>query len=426
MTPTRETLRAFWVLWIAQAGSLLGSMAVQFALIWWLTATTGSAAVLATATLVGLAPQILLGPVIGALVDRWSRKAVMLVADLAVGLVSLFLAFLFWRDSPGVPIVLALLGVRGLGEAFHGPAFQASMSLMVPERMLVRIQGLNQMIQGGGLIVAAPIGAVLYATLPMEGVMLADFVTAAPALLVLARTAIPRPPGAGTAVARATSLGREIIAGLRWVATRRGHAVLLGIAVLVNALLVPAFSLLPLLVTEGGGDARLLAALNSSLGIGMLVGGVLLGATAGFKRRIDTMLAGMTALGSATLALGVLPALPPWPPLLAILMVGAMASVTNAPVQAILQATVPPELQGRVFTLFGTLAAAATPLGLVAAAPVAEVLGVRAWYVTGGLVAVVAAAVARFVPALLAIEDGPGPAGSTLRRPVSASSTAAT
>ena len=94
--------------------------------------------------------------------------------------------------------------------------------------------------------------------------------------------------------------------------------------------------------------------------------------------------------------------------LLAILAVGAMASVTNAPVQAILQATVPPELQGRVFTLFATFATAATPLGLVAAAPVAEVLGVRAWYVAGGVVAVGAAAVARFLPPLLAIEDGPG------------------
>ena len=410
MTPTPQTLRAFWSLWIAQAGSLLGSTAVQFALIWWLTATTGSAAVLATATLVGLTPRIVLGPLIGALVDRWSRKTVMLTADLAVGIVSLLLAFLFWRGSPGVPIVLALLAVRGVGEAFHGPAFQASMSLMVPESMLVRIQGLNQMIQGSGLIVAAPVGAILYGTLPMAGVMLADLATALPALLVLVGTAIPRHPGAGAGGARGSSLWREIVEGLRWVAARRGHAVLLGLAVLVNALIVPAFSLLPLLVSEGGGQAGHVAGLYSSLGIGMLAGGLLLGVTAGFTRRIHTTLVGMAALGIATLALGVLPALPPWPSLLAILTVGAMASVTNAPVQAILQATVPPELQGRVLTLFVTLATAATPLGLVAAAPVAEVLGVRAWYLAGGVAAAGAAAVARFVPALLAIEEArPGP-----------------
>jgi DHA3 family macrolide efflux protein-like MFS transporter len=424
MAPTPRTLRAFWILWIAQAGSLLGSIAVQFALIWWLTAATASATVLATATLVGLAPRIVLGPVIGALVDRWNRKAVMLTADLAVGMASLLLAFLFWRGSAGVPIVLALLAVRGLGDAFHSPAFQASMSLMVPEGMLVRIQGLNQMIQGSGLIVAAPIGALLYGILPMAGVMLADVATALPALLVLVGTAIPRQAGASAGGARGVSLWGEIVEGLRWVADRRGHAVLLGIAVLVNALLVPAFSLLPLLVAEGGGLAGHLAALNSSLGIGMLAGGLFLGVTAGFRRRIHTTLAGMVGVGIATLALGLLPAVPPWPSLLAIFSVGAMASVTNAPVQAILQATVPPELQGRVFTLFTTLATLATPVGLVAAAPVAEVLGTQAWYVAGGVVAAVAAAIGWFVPALLGIEERPAPAAArSTTTPSSASPT---
>ena len=75
------TLRPFFVLWSAQTLSLVGSGAVQFALIWWLTAQTGSAAVLATATLLGLLPQVVLGPVIGALIDRWNRKQVMLFAD---------------------------------------------------------------------------------------------------------------------------------------------------------------------------------------------------------------------------------------------------------------------------------------------------------------------------------------------------------
>jgi DHA3 family macrolide efflux protein-like MFS transporter len=241
----------------------------------------------------------------------------------------------------------------------------------------------------------------------MTGVLRVDAATALPAALVLIGTAIPRHLGAGAGVAHWTSLGREIIDGFRWVAVRRGHAVLLGIAVLVNAVLVPAFSLLPLLVAEGGGHAGQLAGLNSALGIGMLAGGLLLGVTAGFKRRIHTTLAGMAAVGAATVALGVLPALLTWPLVVAILVVGAMAAVTNAPVQAILQATVPPELQGRVFTLFGTLATAATPLGLVAAAPVAEVLGVRAWYVAGGVTAIGAAAIGRFLPALLAIEERP-------------------
>jgi len=60
----------FLVIWIGQAVSLLGSQLVQFALIWYLSKMTGSATVLATASLVGLLPKVFLGPVIGVLVDR--------------------------------------------------------------------------------------------------------------------------------------------------------------------------------------------------------------------------------------------------------------------------------------------------------------------------------------------------------------------
>lgn len=60
----------FFTIWTGQAFSLLGSQLVSFAVIWWLTQTTGSATILATASLVGLIPQVVLGPFTGTLVDR--------------------------------------------------------------------------------------------------------------------------------------------------------------------------------------------------------------------------------------------------------------------------------------------------------------------------------------------------------------------
>jgi DHA3 family macrolide efflux protein-like MFS transporter len=94
-TGSERPLKPFFVLWTGQALSLLGSQAVQFALIWWLTERTGSATVLATATFFGLVPQIVLGPFIGALVDRWNRKRILLVADSIVAAASGLLALLF-------------------------------------------------------------------------------------------------------------------------------------------------------------------------------------------------------------------------------------------------------------------------------------------------------------------------------------------
>ena len=88
----------FFTIWTGQAFSLFGSSLVQFALVWWLTKQTGSATVLATATLVALLPQIVLGPLAGALVDRWNRRIIMIVADTSIALATLLLIYLFATD----------------------------------------------------------------------------------------------------------------------------------------------------------------------------------------------------------------------------------------------------------------------------------------------------------------------------------------
>ena len=88
-----------------------------------------------------------------------------------------------------------------------------------------------------------------------------------------------------------------------------------------------------------------------------------------------------------------------------IVVLGVTIPCVNGPIQAVLQATVAPDFQGRVFTLYTSAAGAMTPLGLAIAAPVAELLGVHAWYLAGG-VACVAVGVAGFlVPSIARIED---------------------
>ena len=111
----------FFTVWTGQAFSLFGSALVQFALIWWLTQKSGSATVLALATLVGMLPQILLGPFAGALVDRWSRRIIMMMADATIAAFTLLLAYLFATDTVQLWHIYAIMAVRALGGAFHFP-----------------------------------------------------------------------------------------------------------------------------------------------------------------------------------------------------------------------------------------------------------------------------------------------------------------
>lgn len=127
-------MRRFLVIWCGQAASLLGSQLVQFALVWWLTQATGSATILALASLAALLPQILIGPLAGALVDRWNRRAILIAADATIALVTLALAVLFWLKIATVWHIYGVLLIRATGAAFHWPAMQASTTLLVPEQ----------------------------------------------------------------------------------------------------------------------------------------------------------------------------------------------------------------------------------------------------------------------------------------------------
>jgi DHA3 family macrolide efflux protein-like MFS transporter len=398
-------MKPFLALWAGQALSLVGSSAVQFALIWWLTQETGSPAVLAMAALLGLLPTVALGPVIGVLVDRWDRKRVMMAADGLVALASLALALLYFAGTATVGVVFLILFLRGLGGAFHSPAMLASTSLMVPDEHLTRIQGLNQLLQGGVGIVAAPLGALLLGLLPMTGVMLVDVGTALFALIPLAFIRVPPPRRDDrTSGEPVGSIWSEMVAGGRYLVKRRGHVTLVVMAALINMCLVPAFSLLPLLVSEKlGGDALRLGWLTSALGIGTIAGGIALGVWGGTRRRILTVLPALVGLGVGVIALGLAPGQAP--ALAAILFVGLVAPLANGPIQAILQATVAADYQGRVFTLIGSIAGAMAPLGLLLAAPVAEALGVRAWYVAGGLLSIAMGIAGFFLPSLMRIEE---------------------
>jgi DHA3 family macrolide efflux protein-like MFS transporter len=397
--------RPFFVLWTGQSLSLIGSQAVQFALIWWLTESSGSAAILATATLLGLLPPVVLGPVIGTLIDRWDRKRVMLAADGITAAAALLLAALFATGTAEVGHVLGLLFLRALGAAFHAPAMTASTTLMVPEKYYTRIQGLNQSVQGVLAIVAAPLGALLLTVFSMTGVMMVDVGTALLAILPLAAIRVPQPPRSAAA-SEGSSVWAETVAGFRYLMSRRGHRTLVAMSALINAFVVPAFALLPLLVLERlNGGAVQFGWLSSSLGVGLIVGGVGLSAWGGFRKRIVTAMTGMIALGLAVTAVGITPASSFAWALISMSCVGIIVPLVNGPVHAIFQATIAPDYQGRAFTLIASLATGAAPLGLIVAAPVAELLDVGAWYLAGGVACVAMGIAGLLAPSLRAIED---------------------
>lgn len=399
----------FFTIWTGQVFSLIGSALVQFALVWWLTQRTGSATILATASLVALLPQIVLGPFVGALVDRWNRRLIMIVADSSIAAATGVLIFLFATGLVQIWHIYAILFLRSLGGAFHHPAMTASTSLMVPHRHLTRISGLNQLLQGFLSIFAPPLGALLLGILPTQGVLAIDIGTAALAVLPLLFVAIPQPPrqlAQANGTAKKTSYWHDLADGLRYVVKWPGLFGLILLAMLLNFLLSPSSSLLPLLVMkEFGGGAAELGWVESVFGVGVILGGLTLSAWGGFKRRIVTSMMGIIGIGLGVILTGLAPIDMFWILLAANFIIGFTQVLANGPIGAIFQSTIEADYQGRVFSLIGAGATAMMPLSLLIAGPISDWLGVRVWYVAGGSICILMTIAAQFIAPIMNIES---------------------
>jgi DHA3 family macrolide efflux protein-like MFS transporter len=404
--------RHFFTIWTGQAFSLFGSALVQFALIWWLTQKSGSATVLAIATLVGMLPQIVIGPFAGALVDRWNRRIIMIAADTTIALVSLLLAYLFITGTVQIWHIYVVMAIRALGGAFHYPAMAASTPLMVPDEQLTRVNGLNQALQGINSLAAPPVGALLLGVLPTQGVLLIDVGTALLAVLPLLFLSVPQPTRhTETHLGAKPSLWNDVRNGLAYIRTIPGFTAIISMALFLNFLLVPTTALIPLLVTKHFGKGVIeLGLLESAMGVGIIAGGILLSIWGGFKKKIATSLTGIVGLGIGVMLVGLAPANLFLLAIIGNIILGLMLPIANGPIGALMQSIIRPDMQGRVMSFVNSGATAISPLGLLLAGPFSDWLGIRVWFWAGGILCVLIAIAAFFRPIIMNVESYKDPA----------------
>lgn len=370
------------VIWAGQAASIFSSSAASFAAIWYLTETTASPLWLSLAAIASLLPLALLSPFGGVIADRHDRKRVMIAADGCAGAFSLALAIALAAGAASPPLLLALLAVRSAAQAFHGPAFAATMPSLVPERHLVRVSGMDQTVTSLSTIAGPAAGILLYTAAGLQGAMLLDAACAAVACCCLAVARIPPNP----APEAPRPVLSELREGARSVARDAGLRNLMVLTMLVMLLFMPASSLSPLMVAQhfqgSGWDASLVEAV---FGAGLLAGSVVMAVWGGGRRSVPVVLGSGIALGAATACCGLLPS--GQFPLFAALMAAAAVALGcfNAPILALIQRRTPGEALGRAMGIFQTGSSLAAPIGLVFSGFLADTIGIAPWFCLCGV-----------------------------------------
>jgi DHA3 family macrolide efflux protein-like MFS transporter len=404
----RHWKRVIIAVWSGQAVSLFTSIAAGFALVWYLTETTGSAFILALSTLMYFIPAIVIGPFAGTIIDRHNRKHIMIIADLGIAAVTLVMAALIALGLTSVPLVLGMLLARSVGMTFHQPAMQAVMPLLVPDRHLVRINTLDQGLAALGNIGGPPIGIVMYTLIGLQAALVADAIGALIACTILAFVSIP---DIHLAKEERTGVRSEMMDGLRAIRGRRGMVTFVALVFVCIIFFMPMSSFFPLMTLEHfGGDGYAASIAEVAWGIGFLLGSIILGIWGGGRRLVELIAVSVVICGLITLACGLLPSSGF---LWFVLLTGVMAltgAFFNSPMLAILQRNFPAEKLGRVMALFSVVTSLAGPVGLLATGPVADVIGVPRLFVISGVGMALVALSGLFFPSLRSLNEPCRPA----------------
>ncbi|MBD2868685.1 MFS transporter [Paenibacillus sp. IB182493] len=381
------------MLYSGQFFSLLSSAAVQFSIIWWLTDTTGSPLVLAMAGIAGFLPQALLGPVAGAFVDRYSRKTMMIAADMtvALGSIALFAAMSF--GEPSIALVIIVLMVRSLATAFHMPAMQASVPLLAPEEHLTKASGWGQMVSSITNVAGPAVGMALLAASSIQWVLLLDVLGAVIASGVLLFIHIPKPAAAGEQAEDRAGLIAEMKEGYQAIAKHRLLWKLTMLMTAIAVLFIPIGTYFPLMVRNHFGKGVVEAGVVETVfAIGLIAGASLVGVLGDRLDKIKTMAAGMALMGIALCLSGLLPSSGYYAFVVMSALIGISGPLFSAPFYAYVQTEIEPHLLGRVFSFITSLSLLATPIGMGLAGAVTELTSVAFLFSAAGLLVILNAA----------------------------------
>ena len=363
---------AFTVVWIGQIVSLLGTAMSNFALTLWAYEVTGKATPLAMVVFFFTTPMVVLGPFVGVLIDRGNRKLMMMLSDLAAALTTVLILILYTTDALQIWHLYVTAAISGTFQGFQWPAYSAAITLMLPKEQYARANGMLDLAGNASAVFAPLLAGALIGPLGIAGILIIDLLSAATAVGVLLFVPIPQPPRSEAGREGEGGFFKEAAYGLRYILARPSLLGLQTVFLVANFFNVLAFVILaPMILGRTGNNELIFGSVQSAGAVGGVVGGLVMGIWGGPKRRVHGVLLGwfcMGLLGQALLGLG--QALPVW--VVAIFVVAFFGPLINGSNQAIWQAKVAPDVQGRVFATRRLIAWLVSPISQLLAGPLAD------------------------------------------------------
>ena len=380
---TSYNMRTFYILAVTQVFSMVGSAMTNFAIGVWIYTETGNTTPIVLTAFFTWLPPVLLNSFAGVLADRFSRKKLIILGDAAQTVPTLLLALAFLTNQFELWQLYTAAFAQSLFGLVQGPSISASVTMLVPDSQRNRANAILAVSSSTAGLLAPLLGGALYALIDVAGVMFVDLATFITAVLVIAFIHIPQPQQTAESTATRGSVWQEMWGGLQFLLDRRGILYLSLYFTFLNFITNGVFVLRTPYILALVEDEKLLGILLTVASIGLVGGGLLTMVWQGTKQRIHTIMPSL-AFGAVTLILFGMVRTP-----LALGIVGFVMmlpyKMSNALLSTVMQAKVPPDMQGRVFAFTSQLSLFAMPLTYLFTGPLVDkylepAVGERGWH----------------------------------------------
>ncbi|MHA2121159.1 MAG: MFS transporter [Promethearchaeota archaeon] len=373
---SNSTFRGYLIFWAGQLASVLGSSITQFAIIWWITETTGSTILLSIASFLYILPMTIVISVAGVLIDRWNRKKIIIVVDSLQACVMVIVILLFSFNLAGPILIIAINGILGFFQGFHIPTVSAIVPTMVPKEKLSRMNGINFFFSSFMQIIGPVLGATFYSFMPINVILWIDPLTFLIALVPLLLTKIPLVKKEESS-AKKHSFLKDFADGYRTLKLIPTVFMMLLVSMFINFLLRPWGPLMPYFIKfDHGGTASHLALVFAFMNGGMLLGALVSSIKKKWKHGTFIYFFGELLL---MISYGII-AISPYRYFLlmsfAALIFGLVVPIINTIYLTMMQLKVPSDKMGRVSSIDWAISSAISPIGAIIVGPLAELFGV--------------------------------------------------
>ena len=367
--------------------SLVGTWMQRIAVGWLTWELTGSGAWLGLVAFADLFPSVFIGPIGGALADRFSRLRIIGVAQSMAMLQAFSLFLLTATDLISIEILFSLVLLNGVVMGFNQPSRLALVPSLVPRADLTTAVALNAIIFNLARFIGPAVAGLLIVSVGVAAAFAANTLSFLVFLLALSRIRLD-PAAEASPSARGRSLIGDVADGIRYTAGHPGIGPLLLLFLILAVGVRPFVELLPGFAADVfGRGAEALAMLSSTIGIGAIMSGLWLAqrGESGGLTRITLAAVGLVAIA----ILGFVATDIFWLGLIAVAVAGAAMVLSGVGAQTLVQMSVDPEMRGRVLSIYGIIFRGGPAAGALIMGALSEGLGLR-WPLAGGAFIVLA------------------------------------